>query len=297
MNHNSITLFVHRIAEQLKPLNLSKVICTQYAWWIIESITKQSAAELLTQKCIDLSPEQKKLLQRWINLLVIDQMPLAYVLGTVSFAELQIMVRPPVLIPRPETEEWVLFLIEKIKKSGCTDITIFDIATGSGCIALACAKALPNAKVIATDISQQALNLAQENATINNISNITFIQSDLFENLSAYKADIIVSNPPYISGKDWESLNPSVKEWEDFHALVAHKNGYAFIELLAQQAREFLKNENLLIKQMVQSLWIEIGHQQGNHSRAIFEQYGYQNITLFTDLSGKDRVIIASPSS
>lgn len=294
MIDKTVIEYIQHVAQKLKPLCLPDAVCIRYAWWIIEKITNQSTIQLLAQKSLVLHENQEQLLSELITKLVVENMPLHYLIGSLPFAGLQITVRPPILIPRPETEEWVLHLIDQIRATKQTTFTLFDIATGSGCIGLAVAKAFPHAHIIATDIAPYALELAEENAKNNTISNISFITSDLFSNLGDHKADIIVSNPPYISVHEWRSLEDSVKKWEDYHALVAQQEGYAFIKNIAQQAPQFLTNNPLLQELKIPRVWIEIGHQQGDHARELFAQFGYKKIVLLHDFCGKDRVIIGS---
>ena len=235
-----------------------ELICQQsnlekyQAWWILEFVTKKDKTALVGQE-YTFSEEQKNQLNSIITDLTIHHKPLAYILGFVPFLNLHITVKPPILIPRPETEEWVQNNIAQLKKEGFASGRILDIGTGSGCIALAFAQAFAQASVVASDINPQALELAQHNAKQNNISNITCVHSDLFEKLrQSEKFDLIVSNPPYIARNQLEKMSASVTKWEDHNALFAHDHGLALIKKIITNAQHWLlpsKNSyNLIIE-------------------------------------------------
>src|SRR5579872_296069 len=232
---------VESIAQQLCNTYCDEPLCRQYAWWVLESITHTTKNSLLLQDSIILSPEQANTLNRWIELQVKENIPLQYLIGFVPFAGCEIIVEPPILIPRPETEEWVTNLIALIKKSGTTNFRVLDLCTGSGCIAIAIAKAFPNAAVFATDISKQALMLAQKNAIHNRVS-IEFIHADLFTEIPDNLAfDLIIANPPYISAQEWKTLDPSVRMWEDNLALIAPQEGLGLLYSIITTAGNYLQ--------------------------------------------------------
>lgn len=170
-------------------------------------------------------------------------------------------------------------------------LQILDLCTGSGCIALALADALPKAKVYGTDIADAALALAHENAQHNHITNVNFIKSDLFEKISAaQKFDLIVANPPYIPEQNWSTLEPSVKDWEDKHALIAPDQGLALIKKIIATAPAYLKPNNLLKKLGIHQLYIEIDETQGAIVSTYLQNHGYTHTTIAKDLAGKDRL-------
>lgn len=280
---NKIKQIVQDLAQQLMPIYEHQATATDNAWWIIQAITKLSKTELLIKKDISLFPEQKTTLAQWVQKLVHEHMPLQYLLGTVPFLDLQIQVKPPILIPRPETEEWVANLIKNLKEKNQQPRTILDLCTGSGCIALALAHAFPKSSVSAADINPEALTLAQENAQKNQIKKIKFIESDLFEKIPPQRFDLIVSNPPYIDEKEWEQLAPEVKLWEDRGALVAPVKGLGLIALIVEQAADFLAPAG--------HLSIEIGHKQGPQVNELFKKRGFKEVETVQDLHGKDRVV------
>lgn len=247
---------VKKIIEQItQKSNLS----THEAWWLLEHICNKTKIQLLTLEA--LTPQEQTLLIEALNQITIYHKPLAYIIGSVPFLDLSIEVQPPMLIPRHETEEWVDILIKKLQPYKHEIRSILDIGTGSGCIALTLAKALPDAHVIALDINPNALQLAQKNATYNSIKNITFLQSDLFENVpKSQKFDLIVSNPPYIDQAFEKTLPLEVANWEDHKALFAPENGLEIIEKILKQAPDFLHRNSILPGQLI----IEIDYTQKN---------------------------------
>lgn len=290
-----INALVAQIAAQLEPVYHDKQASHDAAWLLLEHCTKLSKTALITQAIAQLSPEQTDMLKAALNKITHEHMPLQYILGTVPFLDLTITVRPPTLIPRPETEEWCALLIESLKLYANKKLTILDLCTGSGCIALALAKAFPHSTVYATDISAEALELAAYNAQQNNIFNVQFVQADLYANLpNNITFDLIVANPPYISEHEWDTVEPSVKQWEDLQALVAAQDGYALIARIIQDAPQFLRTQtasDTASKAFLPALWIEIGYRQGTGTRELFEQHKFTQVTIEKDLNGHDRVV------
>jgi release factor glutamine methyltransferase len=286
METDIILSLIALIEQALAPCYDSPQLRTQYAWWMLEAISGRSRAELIAQKTVHLTPEQKTLLQTWINRQVMQHEPLQYLIGSVPFLDLTINVRPPILIPRPETEEWCANLITEFTAYQDQPLHILDLCTGSGCIALAFAQAFRNATVYAVDISLQAINLAQENAKQNNISNVQFIYSDLYTSLNpALKFDLIVSNPPYISKEEWNDLDPSVKEWEDYQALVAQDRGLAIIQTIINQAHIWMK-----VNSPIRQLAIEIGYLQKEPVAALMHKAQLSSVAIVADSAGKPRI-------
>jgi release factor glutamine methyltransferase len=239
-----------------------------------------------------MSPDQEKTLNLWIKQHSKELKPLQYILGSVPFCTLEILVEPPVLIPRPETEEWCFNLIKQLKQLSNKNINVLDLCSGSGCIALALAKALPEAKVLGTDISDAALKLAKKNAQFNNIKNVSFIKSDIYKKVPEKLVfDLIVANPPYITPKAWEELSPMVKKWEDKQALMANENGLAIISRIIQGAPKHLVINDEFIKLHIPQLELEIDYTQGNAVKDLMEQAGLSNVEIIKDMEGKDRVV------
>ena len=303
-NYQIIDL-INSVKKQLIQACKTKHEAEQQAIWMLEEITKKSHVLLLAEKEINLTKEDAEKLNEWIRQRVEEKKPLQYILGFIPFLNLKIKTVPPILIPRPETEEWVDWLIKKLKNvSG--EIRILDIGTGSGCIALGLAKNLPNAFVTGIDINPKAITLAEQNLELNNITseetfnvNVKFIVSDFYNNLdSKYKFDIIVSNPPYICNDEWLKLDDTVKNWEDKGALVAqHKTSfvdclYAYKTIINEAKKHLRQNENLQ-KNKINIIFLEMGVGQEKDLILLFEKNGYRNIEFFEDLEGKQRVISA----
>ncbi len=282
---------VQTLAQKLSVEYDDHALAKQTARWILENVTKEPASKLIAKKDIVLSLLQKKRLEKIIETIINEHKPLAYILGYVPFNGLKILVEPPTLIPRPETEEWVIELLKKLSRLKNKKISILDIGTGTGCVALTLAKFLPNTMVYGIDISPQAIQLARKNADYNNINNAQFFTSDLFSQIpSDLKFDLIVANPPYIAENEWESLEKSVTQWEDKKALIANKSGLEIVTQIIEKSLTHSKRNSEFIKKNMPNLIIEIGHQQGAAVEEILRKRGYTNISIAKDIEGKDRI-------
>jgi release factor glutamine methyltransferase len=285
--------YINDIRHKIAPAyDGDEVLCQQYAWWILQALCQMTKTELIMQDTVMLSHEQHEQLDLWIHQIVEDKKPLQYILGSVPFADCDILVEPPILIPRPETEEWCLHIIEHLQLLNHKKIKILDIATGSGCIAIALAHHLPLASIVATDISDAALELTEKNIEHHKLLNITCIKSDLFASIpQGMLFDMIVSNPPYISQIEFAHLEKSVVRWEDHNALMADDNGLAIIKQIIVQAPQFIQiNEEMKDKNIPQVV-IEIGYAQGTAVKNLMEKAGYNNVLVHKDLEGKDRFV------
>lgn len=288
----SIIQLINEIKHQLTQVYRDPVLCDQYAWWILETILDARKAELLEQKTVVMTADRETILQDWLTKLIDEKMPLQYLIGSVPFDGVTILVKPPVLIPRPETEEWTVRLIKQLAQLDNQDLTILDLCTGSGCIAIALAKAFPRMHIYATDIANEAIDCAQENIVCNLADNVVLIQSDLFENLpNDLKFDLIVGNPPYVTQEEWDNLDEQVTRWEDRRALVAADEGLAIIAAIIEKAPEFLKPNPALQKKNIPQLILEMGPDQIKLAQTLMERRGFCDILVEKDLAGKDRVI------
>ena len=207
--------------------------------------------------------------------------PVQYIIGDVDFYGNIIKVNKNVLIPRRETEELVEKTLEKIKKIFPErNINIIDIGTGSGCIPITMKKFLPNSNISAVDISQDALKVAVDNSKINN-TDINFIHSNLFENVSG-KYHCIISNPPYI--KENEEIMDIVKNNEPHLALYAPNDGLYFYQEIIKEASKYLEEKFIIA--------FEIGETQGQEIINIAKKYfPNSNIILEKDLQHLDRFV------
>ena len=206
--------------------------------------------------------------------------PAQYIIGQADFFGMQLKVDERVLIPRPETEE----LVELILAENPEDkFKILDIGTGSGAIALALAKNRPDWSVTAADISQDALELASENARNQNL-NIFFKKSDCFAEISE-KYDIIVSNPPYISREDESEVGLNVLHSEPHLALFADEDGLAIYRRIAEDAKDYLKDGG--------KIYLEIGYKQGQSVPALFRKHlPEKRVRTLKDQFGQDRMVV-----
>lgn len=213
---------------------------------------------------------------------LLDGEPVQYIIGNVNFYGYEFKINNNTLIPRFETEQLVEKTINYIKKLFDKEISILDIGTGSGCIAITLNKKL-NVKVDAIDISEDALNVAIENNNINN-TNVNFILSDVFSNVNG-KYDVIISNPPYISSD--EEIMDIVKNNEPHLALYAEDNGLYFYDKIIRESRKYL-NDRFLIA-------FEIGWWQSISIVDIIKKYYSKvNISVEKDYNDKDRFIFIS---
>src|SRR5690606_31637802 len=214
-----------------------------------------------------------------------NQQPIQYILGNTEFFGLPFKVNPHVLIPRPETEELVDWILTNKPTTNNQQPTILDIGTGSGCIAISLAKNLKNAIVYAIDISKEALKVAKKNAELNKI-NVQFIEADILktEGVSNIKFDVIVSNPPYVRELEKEQMKPNVLNNEPHLALfVEDENPLQFYKAITEFAVGNLKDNGLL--------FFEINEYLGKDMIQLLKDYHFKNIELKQDIFKKDRMI------
>lgn len=206
--------------------------------------------------------------------------PAQYIIGQADFYGIQLKVDERVLIPRPETEELVeLILAENSEEN----LKVLDIGTGSGAIALALAKNRPAWSVTAADISQDALDLANENAKNQNLQ-IFLKKSDCFTEISE-KYDIIVSNPPYISREDESEIGLNVLYSEPHLALFADEDGLAIYRRIAEDVTDYLKDGG--------KIYLEIGYKQGQSVPELFRKYlPEKRVRTLKDQFGQDRMVV-----
>jgi release factor glutamine methyltransferase len=228
----------------------------------------------------------------WNSILeqLLKEIPVQYLLGKTSFYGLDFEVNENVLIPRPETEElveWVLsnnLIIQKSK-----NLKILDIGTGSGCIAISLAKNLQNAQVFAIDVSEKALVTAQKNAKINAVK-VTFINQNILETEDLRQQfDIIVSNPPYVRNLEKEEIKKNVLDNEPHLALFVEDNdALIFYKKIAELAQKNLSEDG--------QLYFEINQYLGKEMIDLLEKMNFKNIELRKDIYGNDRMMKADLS-
>ena len=227
----------------------------------------------------EVTEEEKQFVEEIFKKLA-AHIPAQYIIGHAEFFGMQLKVDERVLIPRPETEELVeLILAENLKDN----LKVLDIGTGSGAIALVLAKNRPDWSVTAADISQDALELATENANVQNL-NLSFIKSDCFSEISS-KYDIIVSNPPYISRADEVEVGLNVLHSEPHLALFADEDGLAIYRRIAEDSKDYLNDGG--------KIYLEIGYKQGQSVPALFmENLPEKRVRTLKDQFGQDRMVV-----
>lgn len=281
---------VQFVIEQLgTTYDTDPAVTMRAAQQMVQTITHGSFESLVIDAHKELTPQEMRHLHTAITQIRDEQMPLAYLVGQVPFVDNNIKVRAPILIPRPETEEWVAHLIDTLKKTpSATPSTILDLCTGSGCIALALAKAFPHAQVTGIDINPAAIQLAQENAMENKIFNARFLKSDLFSVLNNNSYDLIVSNPPYIPETARNKIDVSVLNWEDERALFSGQDG---LDLLTQIIK--LAPQHLSRSRRFPALVVEIDRTQKDVIMQKCHAAGFTHVTCMTDFNGNPRTIWA----
>jgi len=207
--------------------------------------------------------------------------PVQYILGETEFFGLKFNVNPNVLIPRQDTEILVQTAIDLI---GDKELSVLEIGTGSGCIAVSIAHECKKIKITASDISEGALITAENNAVLNKVSDrITFIKQDILKEIPQYKYDLIISNPPYISKVVVSALDSQVKDYEPFGALTDNSDGLTFYKRINEIIPHIVKPGG--------SILLEIGYDQGESVRNIFEKY-LPEFMIFKDFSGNNRTVL-----
>ncbi|MDK2800339.1 MAG: release factor glutamine methyltransferase [Clostridiales bacterium] len=219
-------------------------------------------------------------------------MPLQYIVGRQEFMSLPFKVTTDVLIPRGDTEILVECIIKEYRKAKKhNQVSIMDIGTGSGCIAVSLAYYISNSTVWAVDVSAKALKIAQYNAELNGVNRyISFVQHDILKSfpevIAENSLDVIVSNPPYISTEVIGQLQKEVKDYEPQLALDGGADGLIFYRKIIDEAHPYLKSHGMLA--------FEVGHDQSDDVAELIESNGhYANIEVVKDLAGINRVVIA----
>lgn len=218
-----------------------------------------------------------------------QQVPVQHIIGETEFMDLKFNVSPKVLIPRPETEDLVRWILEEYSKSYNESLQILDIGTGSGCIAVSLAKHLKVAKVSGLDISTDALEMARLNADKNEVQ-IEFLLGDILSDTTSTniesKFDIIVSNPPYVRELEKNKMNANVLEYEpDIALFVPDKDPLVFYKAIAIFAKENLVHNG--------SLYLEINQYLGKEMVDLITSVGFKKVELRKDIFGNDRMLKA----
>lgn len=207
-----------------------------------------------------------------------ERVPLQYITGEQEFMGMTFHVNSSVLIPRQDTET----LVEEALKIARPGMKVLDMCTGSGCVLISILNNVHGAEGIGYDISKQAINVAKENAKLNNVSAV-FERSNLFEDVAEEKFDMIVSNPPYIRSEEIPLLMPEVSEFEPHEALDGREDGLYFYRKIIQDSGNYLADGGYLL--------FEIGYDQGEEVSSMMREAGFQEVSVIKDLAKNDRVV------
>ena len=251
------------------------------AKFLLMYMLDETAEQFSNKLSEELSVEQENRYFDLINKNINEDTPLSHLVGFDYFYDRKFKVTKDVLSPRMETEELIYKVLEYIKKSKKDSFKILDLCTGSGIIAITLKKEIVEkyTEIVASDISEKALSIAIENANNNN-ANITFIKSDLFDNISG-KFDLIISNPPYISYKDKITIKDNVLKYDPHLALFAEEDGIYFYRKIIENAVHYLSKDGVI--------FFEIGYDQ---KEKIFELGKNNNFitTVYKDINDRDRI-------
>ena len=247
--------------------------------FVYRSLKNLSFTDFIFTLQKEVTEEEKQFVEEIYKKLA-AHIPAQYIIGHAEFFGMQLKVDERVLIPRPETEELVeLILAENPEEN----LKVLDIGTGSGAIALALAKNRPDWSVTAADISQDALELATENAKRQDLD-LTFIRTDCFSEISS-KYDIIVSNPPYISRADEVEVGLNVLHSEPHLALFADEDGLAIYRRIAEDSKDYLNDGG--------KIYLEIGYKQGQSVPDFFRKnFPEKRVRTLKDRFGQDRMVV-----
>jgi release factor glutamine methyltransferase len=259
-------------------------------WLSISFVCKLERAKYLSIRQEEINSDDTEQLFK-IHQKLIQGIPLQYILGETEFYDLIVKVNQSVLIPRPETEElvdWAL-ITSRIINGETEVLKLLDIGTGSGCIAISIKKYIPLADITAIDISEAALNIARQNADLNQVE-INFIQDDIFKptnlELINSKYDLILSNPPYVTEAEKDQMLDNVLNHEPHIALFVPDNDpLVFYRAIADFALNHLKINGFL--------FLELNEKFGKETINLLKEKGFKEIELRQDMGGKDRMIRA----
>ena len=277
---------IKRIKSELHGLYPETEI-RSFSQLMIEKVTGFSRTEIIVNKNTHFSDEQQHEIESFIEKLK-NFVPIQYILGETEFYGLTFNVDESVLIPRPETEELVDWIISENDRGA--SLNILDIGTGSGCISISLKHEFCNSAVDAFDVSDEALVIAQNNANCNNLE-VNFSKVDILNAPDLINRwDIIVSNPPYVLENEKEDIHPNVLDNEPHLALFVPDNDpLLFYRCIAQFALRQLKPGG--------KLYFEINRQYGEATVGLLAECGFTDIELRKDISGNDRMIKASPQA
>ena len=253
------------------------------ARFLLMYILDENSQQFTNNISEQLSKEKEELYFSLIDKHIEKNVPLSHLAGFEYFYDRKFKVTKDVLSPRMETEELIYKVIEYIKSINKNNIKILDLCTGSGIIGITLRKELEfkSLEVVASDISEEALKVAKENAIMNE-AEVKFIQSDIFENINE-KFDIIVSNPPYIAYNDKITMEDNVLNYDPHLALFAEEDGMYFYREIVENAKEYLEEDGIV--------FFEIGYDQREKILKLANENGFK-AEVYKDINGRDRMAI-----
>ena len=253
------------------------------ARFLLMYILDENSQQFTNNISEQLSKEKEELYFSLIDKHIEKNVPLSHLAGFEYFYDRKFKVTKDVLSPRMETEELIYKVIEYIKSINKNNIKILDLCTGSGIIGITLRKELEfkPLEVVASDISEEALKVAKENAIMNK-AEVKFIQSDIFENINE-KFDIIVSNPPYIAYNDKITMEDNVLNYDPHLALFAEEDGMYFYREIVENAKEYLEEDG--------QVFFEIGYDQREKILKLANENGFK-AEVYKDINGRDRMAI-----
>jgi len=252
------------------------------AEFLLSAVLKTKRSQLPLMRERELTAQELKFFKDFISRRA-KREPVAYITGLCEFMGFEFIVDKNVLIPRPETELLVEEVLSNYPARKKIAASVLDLCCGSGCIAASLAK-LGNFKITASDASGVALNIAKQNAKINGVSDINFIESDMFENISG-KFDAIISNPPYISDGEYKSLEPELF-FEPKNALTDEKDGLSFYRIIAENAKKYLNPGG--------KIFLELNANKSEQIKEIFATASFSDIKIIKDYARLDRILTAT---
>ena len=278
--------------KTLKKLYPTSEIDT-FLFLLLEEYLNFKRIDVVLKSNFEISPEDLILLKSSTKLLE-QEIPIQYILGKTEFYGFPFILNEHVLIPRPETEELITSILEKVLKTKTfhtnakeKQLKILDIGTGSGCIPISLKKSLPFAEITAIDVSNEALTIAKKNTVLNKVD-INLTQQDILKTTSLNQLyDIIVSNPPYVRESEKKEIKNNVLNNEPHMALfVKDNNPLVFYNKIAELAKNHLSENG--------TLFFEINQYLGKETVELIKLKGFNKIQLKKDIFGRDRIIIAS---
>ncbi|MGI8637458.1 MAG: peptide chain release factor N(5)-glutamine methyltransferase [Segetibacter sp.] len=258
---------------------------------VIEHVTGQRKIDRILYKDLPVNTTQQEQLEK-ATAELLQSRPVQYVLGEAWFKEMKLTVNEHVLIPRPETEELVEWIINDIKRSGNEAVSLLDIGTGSGCIPIAIRKKIPQVAVSAIDVSDDALQVAILNSieqkVLVDFLHLDFLDEREWNQLGKY--NIVVSNPPYIKQSEEDLMRKNVLKYEPYKALfVPDEDALLFYKAIVKFSLTHLKPLGYV--------YVEINETLGEEVISLFKNHGFRDVILKKDMQGKDRMVSATLSN